>query len=432
MYDGSFTGTVMPMNETYPLLTTEFPGVGGVIKTRPEDFVVEELPLYEASGSGTHTYVFIENKGVSTREALDRVARALGFARRDIGSAGLKDAQAVARQWISLEHVPPERFESLDIPDVRILNVTRHTNKLKPGHLAGNRFVIRVRKTLLPPEQAVRTAEQVMAVLARRGVPNYFGVQRFGNLQINHLLGRAVIRDNAREFLDLFLGTTQGASDASQARALYDQGLYQEALDAWPRPCREQRSVLKMLLRDPGKPNHAFRAVDKHLRGLFISAYQSWLFNRVLGARMPGIDQLLAGDMAYKHVNGACFHVQDPAVEQGRCDRFEISPTGPLFGANMSRLSGPAGDVENPILEGEGLREDEFACMKRLGFRGSRRALRFQPRHAQVAAGQDEIGDYLEFQFELDAGCYATTLLTEVIKGSDAPESLAEEGTAPV
>src|SRR5512136_1842729 len=130
------------MPDSLPFLTAGIAGVGGVLKTRPEDFFVEELPLYEASGSGTHVYALIEKKGIGTREALDRLARALNVSRRDMGLAGLKDAQAVARQWISIEHVAPAQFEQVSLPDVRIVQTTRHTNKLKPGHLAGNRFTV--------------------------------------------------------------------------------------------------------------------------------------------------------------------------------------------------------------------------------------------------------------------------------------------------
>jgi len=410
-------GIVLSMCTTYPLLTRQFPAIGGAIKSRPEDFIVEELPLYPAAGSGTHTYVFMEKQGISTREALDRMARALGFARRAIGSAGLKDAQAVTRQWVSLEHVPPEQVASLEVPGIRMLEVTRHTNKLKPGHLAGNRFIIRIRRPVVPLERAVHITGQVMDVLVRRGVPNYFGLQRFGRQQINHRLGQAVIQDDARGFLDLFLGQAAEATDAREARAWYDRGRYEEALDAWPRPAHEQRRVIKALVREPNKPHRAFRMVDKHLKGLFISAYQSWLFNQVLAARMPGIDQLLSGDMAYKHINGACFYVENPLKEQARCDQFEISPTGPLFGSHMSRLSGPAGDWENPILDAEELGDGAFARMRRLGCRGGRRPLRFHPRHICINAGEDALGTYLELRFELDAGCYATTVLAEIMKG---------------
>jgi tRNA pseudouridine13 synthase len=172
--------------------------------------------------------------------------------------------------------------------------------------------------------------------------------------------------------------------------------------------------------------------MDKHLKGFFVSAYQSYLFNRVLAARMPDIDKLLLGDMAYKHDNGACFHVNLPDAEQPRCDRFEISPTGPLFGLRMTRLTDAAGEIENPILEQEGLTDQQLRLMKRLGGPGGRRPLRFGPRNASVATGEDDFGPYLELRFELDAGCYATTLLAEITKNQVAEEpteSHADEGT---
>jgi len=418
------------MQDSLPFLTADFPGVGGVIKSRPEDFFVEELPLYEASGAGDHTYVLIEKRGIGTREALDRLARALNVARRDIGLAGLKDAQSVARQWISLEHVPPERLDHLSLPDVRVLQTTRHTNKLKPGHLRGNRFVVRLRHLALPLPQAAETAEQVLSILGRRGVPNYFGPQRFGNHQDNHLLGKAVARNDAAAFADLLLGHPSQDLDspaAFEARRLYDEGRYEEAAKAWPGNFFDQRRALRALAAGKGNKKKVFYTVDKHLKSLFVSAYQSDLFNRVLAARMPDIDKLLLGDMAYLHSNGACFRVEQPEVEQPRCDRFEISPTGPLLGGRTTKLTGPAGDIENPILDGEQLNENDFRQMRHLGARGGRRPLRFQPRDAALASGSDDLGPYLELRFELDAGCYATALLAELTKDRTATAPEPEE-----
>jgi len=407
------------MPDSLPFLTQDQPGVGGVIKTRPEDFFVEELPAYEPCGSGTHIYALIEKNGLGTREALDRVAKALNIQRREIGSAGLKDAHAVARQWISIEHIQPERLEQLSLAQVRVLKTSRHTNKLKPGHLRGNRFVVRLRKLVLPIEEARKTAESVMAILACRGVPNYFGPQRFGNHRNNHLLGRALARNDAVEFMDQFLGRPNAQADSPtvlQARKLYEEGRYEEALQFWPGQFADHRRALRAIIAGKGKKKRGLFTVDKHLQGLFVSAYQSDVFNRVLAARMPDIDKVLLGDMAYKHDNGACFRVEQAETEQPRCDRFEISPTGPLLGQRTTRLTGPAGDIENPILDAEAFGENESGHMRRLGARGGRRPLRFQPKNAGLAAGQDDLGPYLELRFELDAGCYATTLISEITK----------------
>lgn len=420
------------MSDPLALLTADIPGTGGEIKLRDTDFVVEEIPLYEAGGNGSHTYAFIEKQGIGTREALGRIARALDVPARNIGSAGLKDARAVTRQWISVEHVGRERVEKLSIPNVNILQVTRHTNKLKPGHLAGNRFVVRLRKPTVPAEEAARTAEQVFSILAQKGLPNYFGPQRFGNRNDNHLLGQAILSNNADGFIDLFLGRPLERIDSPatlRARTLYSEGHYQDALSVWPGQQAEPCRALRALVKNQGDKKRAFYAVDKHLKGFFVSAYQSQLFNRVLAARMPEIDTLLLGDMAYKHVNGACFAVEDPAVEQPRCDCFEISPTGPLLGQRTARLAGPAGEIENPILEAEGLGEEQFRQMKRLGARGGRRPFRVQPRNTTVATGEDDLGSYLELHFELPPGSYATTLIAEITKnsGNQAADHPADE-----
>jgi tRNA pseudouridine13 synthase len=410
------------MWESQSFLTTEFPGIGGVIKACDEDFFVEEQPLYEPCGSGTHTYLLMEKQGMGTREALSAIARALSIRHRDIGYAGLKDAHAVTRQWISIEHIPWERIESLSIPQIRILKIMRHTNKLKPGHLAGNRFVIRLRRPGLSLEQAAITAKQVLAVLGKKGVPNFFGVQRFGLLGTNHLLGRAVVFNQAETYMDLFLGRAQEMTDIVEARALYDRGDYQNALGAWPQNSIDQRRTLGLLIKAGGKKNKAFKRVDKRLKSFFVSAYQSWLFNRVLAMRMPDIDRILQGDMAYKHSHGACFSVEDAQLEQPRCDRFEISPTGPLLGQRTVRLTGPAGAIENPILDEEELGEEEFKRMQTFGAPGGRRPLRFQPRHTDVAIGSNQDGSYLMIRFELDAGCYATTVMAEIMKNDPSQD----------
>jgi tRNA pseudouridine13 synthase len=232
-------------------------------------------------------------------------------------------------------------------------------------------------------------------------------------------VGKAVIDNDAERAIDLFIGRPDPRLDSDlmlQARLLYADGRYQEALDAWPRQIMERRRILKALVVNRGNKKRAFKVMDKHLKGFFVSAYQSSVFNRVLTARMPEIDKVLMGDMAYKHDNGACFRVEDAQAEQPRCDRFEISPTGPLIGQRTTHLEGPAGAIEDPILEAEGLGENQFRQMKKLGARGGRRPLRFQPRQAALAAGTDDLGPYLELRFELAPGCYATTLIAEITK----------------
>ncbi len=405
-------------NLELPFITSDLGLVTGVIKQRPEDFCVEEVPLYEPCGEGTHVYAFIEKQQLTTHDAVARMAAALGVRRADIGYAGRKDAQAITRQWISIEHIDPDKLMTLDCPQIKVLKIGRHGNKLRVGHLSANKFMIRMRNLSVSAKQAEEIAQAIMEVLIRRGVPNYFGPQRFGGRSDSGRLGEMLIKNDTTEFCRLFLGDADNETDKRfiEARQLYEQGNYEQALECWPKAFHDHRRMLKELVRTKGNFKRASRALDDAMKNLLVSAWQSALFNEVLAARMPHIDMVLLGDMAMKHDNGACFKVEQPDVEQPRCQTFEISPTGPLLGMRTARLTDAAGEIENPILDREILTEDDLRRIKNFGARGGRRALRFQPRDVHISSGTDIRGDYLELAFELDSGCYATTLLREITK----------------
>ncbi len=182
------------MADELPYLTSDLPGIGGRIKETPEDFRVEEIPIYDPSGEGTHLYFRVEKTGVPTPAAVDRIARHMSVRPGDIGFAGLKDARAVTVQMMSLEHCEPDRLASFRDSSVRVSVVGMHTNKLRPGHLSGNRFDIRIRGV---GAERLNDAKNVLAVLAQRGVANFFGKQRFGARGDTWLLGRALVTQDA-------------------------------------------------------------------------------------------------------------------------------------------------------------------------------------------------------------------------------------------
>jgi tRNA pseudouridine13 synthase len=401
-----------------PFLTTDLGSISGVIKQKPEDFIVEEIPLYQPSGEGTHIYALIEKTQLSTHDAIARIAAAMDVRRVDVGYAGRKDAQAITRQWISIEHIDPDKLAKLERSQIKVLKVCRHGNKLKVGHLSGNKFTLRMRNLSLPVKKAEQLAYTIMEVLIRRGVPNYFGPQRFGGRGNSGQLGWMLIDNKAQEFCHLFLGDPGNEIDKRliEARTFYEQARYQEALDCWPRSFHDHRRMLTGLVKSKGNFKRASRDVPDAFKSLLVSAWQSEIFNEVLAARMPNIDKILVGDMAMKHDNGACFHVENAETEQPRCERFEISPTGPLYGMRMTPLTDAAGEIENPILATRNLTEDHFRRIKNFGARGGRRALRFMPRDVIIRSGSDKGGEYLELSLALDSGCYATTLLREITK----------------
>ncbi|MHC4553380.1 MAG: tRNA pseudouridine(13) synthase TruD [Planctomycetota bacterium] len=401
-----------------PFLTMDLPGIGGRIKTTIEDFEVEEIGQYELCGNGTHVYAFVQKTNTTTTDMIARIAEAAGVAKRDVGFAGRKDAKAITRQWISIEHIAPEKLRGFSTNNIRVLDVTRHGNKLKMGHLAGNRFTIRLRHLNRPADEALAIASQIMDVLSTKGVPNYFGPQRFGYRYDSHLLGAAIVKHDLKDFYDTLLGKPElnTQEDFIEARTLYEQGDLEGAYQAWHPAFHDHRKAIKNLTKFKGDRKKAFRRVDRHMLSLFVAAWQSDLFNRVLAARMPKIDTLYDGDMAYKHVNGACFQVTDAAAEQPRCGAFEISATGPLIGRKMKPVTGSAGAIENPLVEEVHLTADDMPRLKKYGGVGGRRPLRFQPTNHSLDTGTDDNGDFLELKFDLPSGCYATVLLREMMK----------------
>ena len=280
---------------------TPTPGSGGVLRSRPEDFVVEERPTYLPSGSGDHLYLHLEKIGHTTAHLARELTRQLGVKTRDLGIAGLKDRHAVTRQWISL----PAKFESrlgeFQLEGVQILEVSRHTNKLGLGHLRGNRFTVRVRGAAGTAGQAQATLE----LLTRLGLPNYFGPQRFGLGGLNAEEGLRVLRGES-ELRD------------PQVRRFLSSSV--------------QSAVFN-------------RTVSLRLeRGLF--------------------DQLLSGDMAKKRDTGGVFLVEDAQAESPRAERGEVSATGTLFGRKTKPLTLDAGALETEVLGEFGLTPEVFSSRK--------------------------------------------------------------------
>ena len=163
-------------------------------------------------------------------------------------------------------------------------------------------------------------------------------------------------------------------------------------------------------------PGATIRSVDQRLRRLWISAIQSRIFNDVLAARIGQIDQVVAGDVAYKHENGACFVVENAAEEQPRCAAFQISPTGPLIGYRMTPPTGEPLAIEEAAFARAHLAPADFRRTNVLKVKGARRPLRVRPADIDVAGGVDEHGSFVTLAFTLPAGSFATMLLREVMK----------------
>lgn len=281
-----------------PYLTARLPGVGGKLRATAEHFVVEEVGLYEAAGDGQHLYVNLTKVGMTTKEVQAQLEKLFELERGSVGFAGMKDKVATTTQTFSLNvGLKPAGFIdeaaqriAAELP-VTVNWVQFHRNKLRPGHLLGNRFTITVTELAVMPEIALQRAEAIAAEIRRRGLPNFFGVQRIG-----------ADGANVRQGLAVLLGERQRG--------------------------------------------------DKWLRRFLISSYQSYLCNRYLVQRLEigAFDHLLRGDVAKKTATGGMFEVEEVEVEQPRYVAQEINFTAPLFGPQMWAAKAEAGALEAEVL----------------------------------------------------------------------------------
>ncbi len=286
-----------------PFFTFDLPGTGGRLKSTPADFIVREIPLYEPTGAGEHVFVTIERADRNTADLARALAQLFGLNERAVGTAGRKDRRAIVTQTFSL-FMPGDRRDANEIGGLiaarlglRVFTAARHANKLRTGHLQGNEFEIVIRDVV--PDAQTR-AQAVLAVLGARGLPNYFGLQRFGRAGENIQRGRDVLKRKIR-----------------------------------PR---------------------------RDLADLYVSALQSDLFNQWLSERTlrGDFERLLPGDVAKREDSGGLFDVADAAQETGRLARGDITYTGPLFGHKMRRATEAAREFEDATLAAAGLKWNDF------------------------------------------------------------------------
>jgi tRNA pseudouridine13 synthase len=305
----------------------------------------------------------------------------------------------VARQHLTIEHVAPEQFATFAHEQLKILNITRHGNKLKIGHLKGNTFAIAVRDLAIPVSEAAARAEAILARLRSDGLPNFYGPQRFGR---------------------------EGANVARAYFTLTGQALPESLAPHWGGSADTRQ------LSAPRR--------GSHLDTFLLNSLQSALFNAVAAQRLAAgtLTRLIPGDLAFLHRNGAVFSVPDAAAvmaEQSRTQLaaaaaeplandapalpFEISPSGPMFGRSMKTPTADALALEQAVLQAWGIDDSHLNSRAMREAPGARRPLRVPLENtaleALASASPDESAGY-RVRFDLPAGSYATVVLNELLK----------------
>ena len=333
------------------------PALTARLRSSPEDFRVEEVLGYDADGQGEHVLLWVEKRGANTDWVARELAKFAGVSPVAVGYAGLKDRHAVTRQTFSVQLAgkPDLDWSVFPHPEVKVLAATRHSRKLKRGALRGNRFVLVLRAVQGDREAAERVLQQI----ATRGVPNYFGEQRFG-----------------RE-----------GSNVAQARAMF-----------------------------------AGRRVERDKRSLLLSAARSQIFNNVLAARVERAvwDTPLDGEIWSLAGSRSWFGPEPYSdVLAERLARADIHPSGPLWGQGEPPSVADAGTLEREI---GAACSDLAAGLAAARMDQERRPLRLLPRDLKWRWLDDDTldngrldGIRLELAFELPAGAYATVVVRELV-----------------
>ena len=336
------------------------PECSGRLKAAPEDFIVREDLGFSPCGEGEHILLYIRKRGQNTQWVARELARLAGVAQRDVTWAGLKDRHAVTEQWFGV-HLPGKAepdFSSLENDDLQILACARHNKKLKTGALKGNWFELTV--TELSSQESLASR---LDAIAKRGVPNYFGDQRFGH----------------------------GFGNLDQARAMFN-----------------------------GR-----RIKDRNKRSLYLSAARSYLFNLAASKRLAaGLgEQLLAGDCLMLAGTQSFFTLnEDNPLDDAMQARFaegDVRLSAPMWGRGRLPSEGAAAELEQSALSAQ---EDLCQGLEANGLKQERRPLLLKPLDMSWQLEQNR----LRLSFWLPAGSYATSLVRELVKDAQANEDISE------
>lgn len=406
---------------------TKTPPLGGQLKRRIEDFVVEEI-LTDGTVCGIEQlnqipparipcsvpenpnprkfdqlHVRMEKFNIETTFAIRNLTRGVGTSVKRVGYAGLKDKRALTCQRISIWQPDVERVRKFMMKGMAFHHAEWSDKRIELGDARGNKFRIVIRDIPLSAEDAEKRIREFATQLGN-GIPNYYGEQRFGgHRQITHVVGRLLLEDKVEEAVMTYLTKdTEGEEEDARAarKNLLETQDFGRALKEYPDKFHFERAMLNHLNVKPGDFEGAFMQLPAQSRYLFTHAYQSHVFNEIVGERVK---------------RGMMYAMQGDVLENG-------VPTAPLPGTKTKFAEGLAGDIERGVMEREKITPKFFANIGigELSSWGARKPILLRVHEFRLeSVGADEWYEgksKASVGFWLDKGAYATTALRELMK----------------
>ncbi|MCS4540734.1 MAG: tRNA pseudouridine(13) synthase TruD [Euryarchaeota archaeon] len=439
------------------VFSTKTPGVNGVIKQLVEDFIVEEItpegiilkskiwnepePTF-SEVVGDQIHFTLEKFDWDTLRAIQFLAKKLYVSKKRFGFAGTKDKRAISVQQISTWNIDLERLEQLSIKGLEIRNIRKSDKRIQLGDLQGNRFTITIRNIDLSCEETKTYLEKITEEIAKNnGVPNFFGVQRFGTRRpVTHLVGYQLIKGNIKEAVLVYLSKwfpTEG-KESIEARKFLEENPseFKVALEKFPSRLKYERTLLAHLSEKPNDFCGALRKLPRSLLKMFVHAYQSYLFNRILSKRIrrqisPCEAQIgdvictvspngLPDRKTLTEVTGSNLEEVNNLVKSN-----QALITAPLIGYFVPLSKGELGQIERKILDDEKIQPKDFQIksLPEASSKGERREILLRVRDLKILKVDEDDKNSGKakavIQFILPKGCYATTVLREYLKAQN-------------
>ncbi len=396
---------------------THGPGISGRLKDEAEDFVVEEVPVHiPRSENGKYAILKVRLKNWDTNRFLVYLARYLNISKKRITYCGTKDKKGITTQFFCLNHhFDPD---SIQINDVEVLDNFRSDTMLKLGDLLGNRFTINLRSEGDVSGKIMKAYDEIMSL---GGFPNFFGLQRFGSIRTNtHQIGRLLVHGEYEKAAMTYLYDPKFDTDDFRINfAEHNDPVL--ALKEFPERLSFERSLLGYL-NEHGNLDDAFSVLPRNLSIMFVHAYQSYIFNRILSDRIQKLEHFnepQVGDVALK-VDGFFNADKSYEIQVNRMNLEKISDlvksdslriSAPLFGYDSELSGGFQGDIEEKILEEEEVDPSMFRIQGHadLSSSGERRIISCKPLGFEVNPPST-------LEFSLGKGTYATSFVREFLK----------------
>ncbi|MDQ1276126.1 MAG: tRNA pseudouridine13 synthase [Euryarchaeota archaeon] len=418
------------------LYSTDTRGLGGQLRQEIEDFIVKEITNREEGQEGKYLILELTKRDWDTHHFTRTLARILQVSQKRISVAGTKDKRALTTQKISIYDTDASEIKKIYLKDVEMKVLGRSRKSVELGDLWGNDFIITVRNIENSPEETeVLLKTTTDEILAQGGVPNFFGIQRFGSVRpVTHLVGKAIVEGDFEKAALLYIAEPfpDEPEETKKARQFVKETRdFKEGLKTYPLRLGHERAMMNHLIANPEDYAGTFRVLPQNLYRMFVHGYQSYIYNIILCRRIEAgipLSQAVEGDVVCfrneaglpdssktEKVTSETVNAMNRLIKHGRA-----FITAPLPGFSTEFASGSPGEIENGVLKElgvslEGFNVEEFPEMSS---KGTRREVLLQV-EPKFEVAEDELNPGKSkaiLEFMLPKGSYATTMLREYMK----------------